>query len=277
MLRAVRLKFLFLFILTVVAIMFVLPSLTGELPGWWEKHVSRGLKLGLDLKGGMHLILQVDMESAVSNALNRDANDLKEMAEKRGLALKIGDVAKDVLPVTLANKDEQAAFQKFLKEEFPHLAAGEPQRQDGGLVFTLSLTPEEIKQLQETHPVPEPGGSAQPHRPVRRDRAGPGASGADQIVVQLPGVQDPQRALDLIGQTAQLEFKLVDDQAQINLPELIEAALKSGKLKAGYTREQLTRLCPTRFPPRMRCISKRASTGRPAGWNPSPYCSKRRS
>ena len=49
MLRAVRLKFLFLFILTVVAIMFVLPSLTGGLPGWWEKHVSRGLKLGLDL------------------------------------------------------------------------------------------------------------------------------------------------------------------------------------------------------------------------------------
>ncbi|MBU4354990.1 MAG: protein translocase subunit SecDF, partial [Proteobacteria bacterium] len=144
MLRAVRLKFLFLFILTVVAIMFVLPSLTGGLPGWWEQHVSRGLKLGLDLKGGMHLILQVDMESAVRNALNRDANDLKEMGEKRGLGLKIGDVAKDSLPVTLPNKDEQAAFQKFLKEEFPHLAAGESQRQDGGLVFTLSLTPEEI-------------------------------------------------------------------------------------------------------------------------------------
>ena len=69
MLRAVRLKFLFLFILTIIAIVFVLPSVTGELPGWWEKHVSRGLKLGLDLKGGMHLILQVDMESAISGAL----------------------------------------------------------------------------------------------------------------------------------------------------------------------------------------------------------------
>ena len=105
MLRAVRLKFLFLFILTVVAIMFVLPSLTGGLPDWWEKHVSRGLKLGLDLKGGMHLILQVDMESAVRNALNRDANDLKEMAEKRGLTLKIGDVAKEKLPVTVLEDD----------------------------------------------------------------------------------------------------------------------------------------------------------------------------
>ena len=69
MLRAVRLKFLFLFILTVVAIIFVLPSLTGTLPPWWEKHISRGLNLGLDLKGGMHLILQVDMDQAVGNCL----------------------------------------------------------------------------------------------------------------------------------------------------------------------------------------------------------------
>ena len=248
MLRAVRLKFLFLFILTVVAIMFVLPSLTGGLPDWWEKHVSRGLKLGLDLKGGMHLILQVDMESAVSNALHRDANDLKEMAEKRGVGLKIGDVAKNTLPVTLANKDEQAAFQKFLKEDFPHLAAGEPQRQDGGLVFNLSLTPEEIKQLQER--------TLSQSLEVLRNRIDQFGvtepvlvrQGADQIVVQLPGVQDPQRALDLIGQTAQLEFKLVDDQAQINLPELIEAALKSGKLKPGYTREQLNQALADKIP-----------------------------
>ena len=63
--------------------------------------------------------------------------------------------------------------------------------------------------------------------------------GADQIVVQLPGIQDPQRALDLIGQTAQMEFKLVDDTTSLNLPDLSEQALKSGKLKPGYTREQL--------------------------------------
>ena len=220
MLRAVRLKFLFLFILTVIAIMFVLPSLTGGLPGWWEKHVSRGLKLGLDLKGGMHLILQVDMESAVSNALHRDATDMKALAEKRGLTLKIGDVAKEALPVTLANKDEQAVFQKFIKEEFPHLATGEPQRQDGALVFNLSLTPGEIDQLRER--------TLSQSLEVLRNRIDQFGvtepvlvrQGADQIVVQLPGVQDPQRALDLIGQTAQLEFKLVDDQAQVNLPEI---------------------------------------------------------
>ena len=132
MLRAVRLKFLFLFILTIIAIVFVLPSFT-TLPGWWEKHVSRGLKLGLDLKGGMHLILQVDMESAVNNALQRDANDMKEMSEKRSLALKVGTVSHRVLPVTLVNRDERAAFRTLLKEEFPHLESGEPNRRNGSL------------------------------------------------------------------------------------------------------------------------------------------------
>jgi SecD/SecF fusion protein len=111
MLRAVRLKFLFLFLLTILAIIFVLPSLTGGLPAWWEKHVSRGLNLGLDLKGGMHLILQVDMEQAINNALNRTARGLQEAAEKRGLNVKTEAVSKQALPVILSNRDEQAVFQ----------------------------------------------------------------------------------------------------------------------------------------------------------------------
>jgi SecD/SecF fusion protein len=248
MLRAVRLKFLFLFILTIIAIVFVLPSLTGGLPGWWEKHVSRGLKLGLDLKGGMHLILQVDMESAINNALTRDGTDMKEIAEKRGLALKVGDVAKGALHVTLVNKDEQAVFLKFLKEEFLHLAVGEPKRQDGSLVYNLSLKADEINQLQER--------TLSQSLEVLRNRIDQFGvtepvlvrQGSDQIVVQLPGIQDPQRALDLIGQTAQLEFKLVDDQASVNLPELIDQALKSGRLKPGYTRAQLNQALADKIP-----------------------------
>src|SRR5512143_1016191 len=109
MLRTVRLKFLFLFILTVVAVVFVLPSLSGNLPDWWKKHISKGINLGLDLQGGMHLILQVDMEQAVNNALTRNSRNLQESAEKKGLALKLGEVAKEHLAVTLVNKDEQAA------------------------------------------------------------------------------------------------------------------------------------------------------------------------
>jgi SecD/SecF fusion protein len=248
MLRAVRLKFLFLFILTVIAFVFVLPSITGELPGWWEKHVSRGLKLGLDLKGGMHLILQVDMENAINNSLTRDGNDIKEMAAKRGVNLKVEDVAKEALPITLAAKDEQGALLNFLKEDFPHLAVGEPKRQNGGVLIELRLKPDEISQLQER--------TLSQSLEVLRNRIDQFGvtepvmvrQGSDQIVVQLPGIQDPQRALDLIGQTAQLEFKLVDDQTSVNLIELLEQALQSGKLKPGYTREQLNQALADKVP-----------------------------
>ena len=149
MLRAVRMKFLFLFILTVISVVLVLPSFTTHLPDWWLKHVSRGLNLGLDLKGGMHLILQVDMDQAINNALSRAAVDLKETGDKRGYGVKVGDPAKEMFALSLLNKDEQAAFQKFLKEDFPYLEAQEPERQDGALVYTVRLNQEEVKQLEE--------------------------------------------------------------------------------------------------------------------------------
>ncbi len=248
MLRAVRLKFLFLFILTVIALIFVLPSLTGKLPPWWEKHVSRGLNLGLDLKGGMHLILQVDMNQAVGNALSRNASDLKEMAEKRGLTLKIGDVANQAIPVTLVNKDEQAAFQRLLKEQYPDLEVSGPSSQTGGQVYDLKLKADEVSRLQDR--------TLNQSLEVLRNRIDQFGvtepvlvrEGAENIVVQLPGIQDPQRALDLIGATAQLEFKVVDDQTHLNLPELIEGALKDGKLKPGFSREELNQALAAKVP-----------------------------
>jgi SecD/SecF fusion protein len=249
MLRAVRLKFLFLFFLTVVSLLLILPSFPVPLPEWWTKYVSRGLNLGLDLKGGMHLVLEVDLDQAVNNALNRSAMDLKDLAERRNLALRVGEAAKQSLVVTLVNKDEQAAFGKWLKEEFPQLEAGAPQRQDGSLVYTLKLKPDEIRQLSER--------TLSQSLEVMRNRidqfgvAEPVIvrQGTDQIVVQLPGIQDPQRAMDLIGQTAQLEFKLVDDTTALNLEELIDKALKDGKLKPGYTREQLNAALADKLPP----------------------------
>ena len=72
--------------------------------------------------------------------------------------------------------------------------------------------------------------------------------GEDQIVVQLPGLQDPQRAIGLIGQTAQLEFKLVEDQHGLNLDELIDQALSQGKLKPGYTREEINQALADKLP-----------------------------
>jgi len=249
MLRAVRWKFFLLFMLTVVAVLFVLPSFPLGLPDWWQKHVSKGLNLGLDLKGGMHLVLEVDMDSAISNALNRALPELKEMAEKKGLAVKVGEVSKETIPLTLLNADEQSPLQSLLKEEFSHMEVQGPRRQDGALVYTLSLKPDELKRLREQ--------TLNQSLEVLRNRIDQFGvtepvivrQGSTQIVVQLPGIQDPQRALDLIGKTAQLEFKLVDDQTSLNLQDLIDKALQDGRLKPGYSREDLNRALADKIPP----------------------------
>ncbi len=248
MLRTIRLKFLFLFILTIFSVLLILPSLPIPLPDWWVKHVSRGLNLGLDLKGGMHLVLEVDMAQAVTNGLNRAAQDLKDVSDKRGLALKVGEISQESLSVTLLNKDEQSAFQRLLKEEFPQVDAQMPQRQDGSLVYALRLTPKELDQLRER--------TLSQSLEVLRNRIDQFGvtepiilrQGNEQIVVQLPGIQDPQRAMDLIGQTAQLEFKIVDETAQVSVQDLIDQALKDGRLKAGFTREEANRALAGKIP-----------------------------
>ena len=73
--------------------------------------------------------------------------------------------------------------------------------------------------------------------------------GSDEIVVQLPGVKDPQRAMDLIGRTAQLEFKLVDSETKIDLAGLIEQAINSGRLKREYTHAELNEALKDQIPP----------------------------
>ena len=186
----------------------------------------------------MHLVLEVDLEQAINNELERTARSFNGFADRQKISLKMGEVTEDALPVTLIKAGDREAYTKLIKDYFPKLEIKGPKPLNGGQAYTLNLGPKEIAALKDD--------TLSQSLEVLRNRIDQFGvtepvlvrQGADQIVVQLPGVQDPQRALDLIGQTAQLEFKLVDDQVQVNLPELIEAALKSGRLKPGYTRER---------------------------------------
>lgn len=250
MLKKIRLKFLLLLFLTLASIFLMLPSLTSKLPEWYKRYLwHEGFRLGLDLKGGMHLILQVDMEQLVQNHLTMLSQDLKDLADRRGLDLQLAAPHSGVLPVTLGKSDEQAAFNQLLKEEFPTLEIKDFNRQGAALVYNLILKAKEVVHLREN-------ARAQSLEVIRNriDQFGVAEpvivpQGEDQIVVQLPGLRDPQRAMDLIGQTAQLEFKLVEEQPGLNLEELIDQALAQGRLKPGYNREELNRALAGKLPP----------------------------
>jgi preprotein translocase subunit SecD len=196
---------------------YLFPVLT-TVPSWWPSMLPReSLRLGLDLQGGIHLILQVEVDKAVETALNGTMEDLKrELTEAQIATSKLERVGKRI-HLQLRDASKSSAFSEILKNRFPVLvAASDSTAQSGDTVlgfddreerrireFAVDQSIETIRNRIDQFGVREPV--------IQR-------SGGDGILVQLPGIQDPQRAKDLIGKTAVLEFKLVAAGADSTKP-----------------------------------------------------------
>ncbi len=195
-------------VLLLVSSVYLLPVVT-TVPAWWPAILPReALRLGLDLQGGIHLILQVEGDKAVETALNATMEDLKrELTEAQIATSKLERAGKRV-HLQLRDASKNTALSDLLKNQFPVLVtASDSAAQSGDTVlgfddreerrireFAVDQSIETIRNRIDQFGVREPV--------IQR-------SGADGILVQLPGIQDPQRAKDLIGKTAVLEFKLV--------------------------------------------------------------------
>jgi len=236
-----RLKFILMAGLIALSIVFVLPSFYKDTPDWFKKYIySEGLKLGLDLQGGMHLILKVDVEQAIKNSADLAATDLKESLGRRQITLiRRQSPNPDEMLFFLPNKDAVERVKAVLEDEFPSLELVKIIEKGKFPSLILKLSPNEEKFIRE-HSVDQ---SLEIIR-NRIDQFGVAEpvivrQGEQEIVVQLPGIQNPERAIKLIGQTAQLEFKLVDDESGIDLVRLIRQAKDSGRLPAGYNIKDL--------------------------------------
>ncbi len=164
----------------------------------------------------------------------------------------------------LPNADQLPTAQKTMQEEFPNLTVVSTTRKLDGVQIEITLKPKELKSITEN-------ALSQSLEIIRNriDQFGVTEpviirQGADEIVVQLPGVKDPQRAMDLIGRTAQLEFKLLDSESKIDLSGLIEQALNSGRLKRDYNNSDLNQALKDLIPPE-REVSIRKETNRETG------------
>ncbi|WP_456370634.1 protein translocase subunit SecD [Thermodesulfatator atlanticus] len=250
--RMLKLKIAVLFILTVLSVLFVLPSFYPNLPSWYYKYVyPYRLKLGLDLQGGMHLVLQVDVDKAIENALNASVKDLQQVLIRKGIRATVAE-SKNPKEVVLVfpNKDALARAKKIISDEFSSLKI---LREEEGKFprLVLTLSEKQVAFIKE-HAVDQ---SLEIIR-NRIDQFGVTEpvivkEGENKIVVELPGVKDPERALKLIGQTAQLEFRLVDDEAmsRIDLAGLISKAIAEGRLKPDASREEVNKVLRPYIPP----------------------------
>lgn len=197
-------------VLAAAAAVLLLPSFRPNLPDFMENLPK--IQLGLDLQGGTHLLLEVKLPAAVSNALRRRADDLNRALTQNKLATGIVTQNPDgSVTFALKNPDERSAFLDLVDKSFPDLVLS-TANSGGTPAFKLAFQPRE-----EIHISNNAMDQALETIRNRIDQLGVRETtvereGDNDILVQLPGIQDPERAKELIGRTAVLEFKLIDDK-----------------------------------------------------------------
>src|SRR3984893_1212951 len=192
------------------------PSFRRKLPGPVQTLANLPkIELGLDLQGGTHLLLEVKLEEAVKTALRRRGDDLKRELQTNKLDLASITQPKDgSLLVTLKNAEERTPFLDLMGRVFPDLTLSTVESA-AGPAYSLNFKPREVSQVKNNT-------MDQPLETIRNriDQLGVrettvAKEGDNDILVQLPGIQDPERAKELIGKTAVLEFKIVDDKRSL--------------------------------------------------------------
>ena len=178
---------------------------------------DKGMILGLDLQGGVHLVFEVEGDKAVDITLERIAAHLRNILEEKGLK---AEVKKENLDIIIKPSSDE--IKKIVKDENAALTLAEESKER----LLYRLTTKEINTIKDTS-------IDQALETIRNriDQFGVAEptiqkQGTNEIVIQLPGVKDTQRAIDLIGKTAILEFKILDDENPIaaKIPAIIAPA-----------------------------------------------------
>lgn len=205
-------------------------NLLSASPDWLTGMHALPMYLGLDLRGGVHFLLQVDMKGALTKRLDSTSADLRTLMRDKNL--RHGGIGREgnTLVIRFREAEIREKARQVLVTSQPDLELVESQ--DGAdfkLVATLKPTAQKriqefaIKQnITTLHNRINELGVAEP---VIQQQ------GADRIVVQLPGVQDTAKAKDILGRTATLEIRMVDDEASAN-PATLQAAA-NGQPPAG--------------------------------------------
>ena len=189
----------------------ILSQMSAE-PDWLSSLGGKPVNLGLDLRGGVYLLLRVDTDAVIKHALEQDSGSLRTFLRHQNLQyLAVNVTGPQNLAVEMENAAVAAQAQKVIAGHYPDYAI----TLQPNAVLDVSLTPDAARKMKDD--------ALQQAIVVIRNRIDElGVSepviqrqGAAHIAVQLPGVQDTQRAKSIIGSTAQLEFKMVDEQANM--------------------------------------------------------------
>jgi len=199
-------------------------NLAPSVPQWLSDLGGRAMSLGLDLRGGVHFLLEVDMEAVVAMSIDRYYNELRPLLREDRLYRSIRKEGNSLL-VTFKSEESKQQGKRLIKDELLDLKIVEGSESE--LQLSLEITPAAIKVSKSS--------ALQQNITTLRNRVNElgvaepiiQQQGSERIVVQLPGVQDTARAKEILGAVATIEFRLVDEK---NDPQL---AVNSGKVPVG--------------------------------------------
>ncbi len=206
-----RWKLWLILVVLIISTMGSLPNVVSP-PGWWPQGFSNPLNLGLDLKGGVHLVLDVDVDKAVERSVEEDVDSIRRILRQSKIRYRKLDAKGHALNVTIKKVEDADATDKLLRKNFPNYNLS-----DGGNGhFELLLKEKNAKEIRKF-------AVDQAIEVVRTRIDALGTTepvivkqGEHRILVQIPGYEDTARAKSLIGRTAQLEFKLVDEKGDLD-------------------------------------------------------------
>jgi preprotein translocase subunit SecD len=186
-------------------------TLLPNSPHWLQFLGAKPMSLGLDLRGGVHYLLQVDMKSAASTAVDRNFNDVRSLLRDKKIFYSGIGRDGDRIVVRFREPEQRAAALKLIAAQMPDLAVRE-QESGAESSLTLNIKPEVVKRDQDA--------ALQQNIQTLRNRVNElGVSepivqqqGPDRIVVELAGCLDPVRCKEIIGRTATLEIRLVAEE-----------------------------------------------------------------
>ena len=199
-------------------------NLAPSIPQWLGGLGGKAMSLGLDLRGGVHFLLEVDMEAVVSTSLDRYYNELRTILRKDKLYKKIRK-EDNILFVSFKSEELKNEAKKVIKNDLPDLVileGSELELEFGLEVSSNAQTAAKSSALKQNittlrNRVNELGVA----EPIIQQQ------GTERIVVQLPGVQDTARAKEILGAVATVEFRLVDEKNDV------QTAIQSGKTPSG--------------------------------------------
>ncbi|HJX33883.1 MAG TPA: hypothetical protein VJ373_01780, partial [Desulfatiglandales bacterium] len=205
-------------VLIIVSLVYLVPTFSNKLPEWWSGILPKEkVKLGLDLQGGMQLILEVDTIKAIEAEVETVIEDIKdELRNEKIRYLDLKSNGSTGIELILIRDEDMTSFENLMNASYSDYLVEQGEKTEKGTVVRMVMHQSTIdnmmkmatdQALETIRNRIDQFGVNEPYITTQAD---------NRILIQLPGLKDPDRAIKLIGKTAQLEFKLVDEENSVD-------------------------------------------------------------